>query len=122
MNRPPAPLPTASAAADACSGTPDRTRGVTRAAPLLLAVLSFAFFPLLSAQDAPAAPDGTEQSPASSVAEDAALLEKGRITSRKRALARLGSSPDPAADAVLIAQYKRYLAAEMPPAMPSRWA
>lgn len=60
---------------------------------------------------------GAQTAPATSVAEDAALLEKGRISSRKRALTRLGSSPDPAADAVLIAHFKRFQSGQMPPAI-----
>ncbi|MEQ1850988.1 MAG: hypothetical protein ABMA01_05270 [Chthoniobacteraceae bacterium] len=58
-----------------------------------------------------------QTAPATTVAEDAALLEKGRISSRKRALGRLGSSPDPAADTVLISQFKRFQSSEMPPAI-----
>ena len=55
--------------------------------------------------------------PAWSIEEDAALLEKGRISSRKKALARLGANPDPAADAILLAAFRRFEASELPPAI-----
>lgn len=69
------------------------------------------------AEDAPPPVNAAGQQPAWTVAEDAALLEKGRISSRKKALLRLGASADPAADAVLLAQFKRYEASELPPAI-----
>lgn len=50
-----------------------------------------------------------------SVAEDAALLKKGRIHAQQKALVRLGLQTDPAADKVLLAQLDRYRAGELSP-------
>ncbi|MEK0448489.1 MAG: hypothetical protein RL088_757 [Verrucomicrobiota bacterium] len=52
-----------------------------------------------------------------SVADEAALLKKGRITAQQRALARLAASKDPEADKVLLEQFARFRAGELPPAL-----
>jgi len=70
-----------------------------------------------TAEDAQSPVSPAAQQPVWTVAEDAALLEKGRISSRKKALVRLGASADPAADAVLLAQFNHYQASELPPAI-----
>ena len=57
-------------------------------------------------QSAPPTASVAEQPPRT-VAEDAAVLEKGRISAQRKALARLGAQADPAADRVLIGQFER---------------
>src|SRR5688500_656897 len=69
------------------------------------------------AQSSPATERAAHDDPAPTVAEDAALLDKGRLGARRRALARLATNPDPEADTVLLAQFERYHAAELPPAL-----
>ncbi len=58
-----------------------------------------------------------EKPPARTVADEAALLEKGRLRARKNALTRLGAHKDPAADHVLRAQFERLRAGQLPPAL-----
>lgn len=58
-----------------------------------------------------------ESEPRRTVAEEAAVLEKGRLTARRNALARLAVHPDPEADKVLLAQFDRYQAGDLPPAI-----
>ena len=55
--------------------------------------------------------------PARSVAEEAALLEKGRTSAQQRALARLATRVDPVADDLLLAQFARYRGGTLPPAL-----
>ncbi len=55
--------------------------------------------------------------PARTVAEDAAVLATGRLSARRKALARLAVHSDPEADKVLLAQFGRYQAGELPPAI-----
>jgi putative heme-binding domain-containing protein len=88
-----------------------------RTAPLAAGIAALAWLSNTSGEDAPSPDAAAGQQPGWTVAEDAALLEKGRITSRKKALLRLGASPDPAADAVLLAQFRRYESSELPPAI-----
>lgn len=57
------------------------------------------------------------ESPPRTVTEDAALLAKGRIHAQQNALARLGAQTDPEADKVLLAQFARYRAGELPAAL-----
>jgi len=56
-----------------------------------------------------------EKEPQRPVAEDAALLEKGRIHAQQKALVRLGNQTDPRADKVLLAQLDRYHAGQLAP-------
>ena len=58
-----------------------------------------------------------EESPPRTVAEDAAVLAKGRIRAQQNALARLATQTDPEADKVLLAQFARYRAGELPAAL-----
>lgn len=58
-----------------------------------------------------------EPVPARTVADEAALLQKGRGRPQKNALARLSLSTDPEADNVLLAQFERLRAGEFPPAL-----
>jgi putative heme-binding domain-containing protein len=51
------------------------------------------------------------------IAEEAAVLEKGRLSARRKALARLATHPDPEADRLLLAQFDRYRAGTLPPAI-----
>ncbi len=67
-------------------------------------------------QSAPAA-GNTDAGPPRPIAEEAAVLEKGRISARRRALARLATHPDPEADKLLLAQFDRYRAGDLPPAI-----
>ncbi|MEA3213012.1 MAG: quinoprotein glucose dehydrogenase [Chthoniobacter sp.] len=63
-------------------------------------------------------PDGTKEEPlVRTVADEAALLEKGRPHAQQKALARLAAQPDPGADQVLLAQFERYHAQQLPPAL-----
>lgn len=57
------------------------------------------------------------QEPPRTVAEDAALLEKGRVHAQQKALVRLGLQTDPEADKVLLAQLERYRAGQLSPAL-----
>jgi quinoprotein glucose dehydrogenase len=58
-----------------------------------------------------------EPAPERTVADEAALLQKGRLSSQQRALARLATSKDPAADQVLLEQFARFRAGELPAAL-----
>lgn len=49
------------------------------------------------------------------LAEEAAVLENGRMSARQRSLARLASHPDPGAAALLLAQFDKYRRGELPP-------
>jgi putative heme-binding domain-containing protein len=55
-----------------------------------------------------------EHEPLRSVAEDAALLQKGRIHAQQKALVRLGDQTDPAADKILLEQIDRYDTGNLP--------
>jgi putative heme-binding domain-containing protein len=63
------------------------------------------------------APGSSETPPQRTIEEEATVLEKGRITARQRSFARLAVHPDPAADQLLLEQFKRYEAGELPPAI-----
>lgn len=82
--------------------------------PLLSALLCVAD---ALAQSSPAASGTAAEQPARTVAEDAAVLEKGRLSARQKALARLGVQADPSADKVLLAQFDRYRAGDLPGAL-----
>jgi putative heme-binding domain-containing protein len=82
-----------------------------------LVVFALALCAETLAQSAPATEASAQAEPAWTVAEDAALLEKGRLSARRRALARLATHPDPEADTVLLGQFERYHAGELPPAL-----
>ena len=56
-------------------------------------------------------------SPPRTVADEVALLAKGRIRAQQNALARLAAHTDPAADKVLLAQWERYRAGQLPVAL-----
>lgn len=51
------------------------------------------------------------------VADDAALLEKGRLRAQQNALLRLGAQTDAQADEVLLAQFQRLDSGQLPTAM-----
>ena len=51
------------------------------------------------------------------VADEAALLQKGRGRAQKNALARLAASTDPEADKVILAQFERFREGTLPPAL-----
>jgi putative heme-binding domain-containing protein len=57
------------------------------------------------------------EQPARTIAEEEAVLESGRMTARQRAFARLAERTDPAVDKVLRAQFERYRAGQLPPAL-----
>ena len=58
-----------------------------------------------------------EALPPRTVADEVALLGKGRIRAQQNALARLAAHTDPEADIVLLAQFARYRAGELPAAL-----
>ncbi len=58
-----------------------------------------------------------DSEPQQTVAEDAAILENGRLSARRKAVARLAAHPDAEADKVLLSQFDRYLVGELPPAI-----
>lgn len=60
---------------------------------------------------------GAEAEPPRAVAEEAAVLENGRLSARRKALARLAVHPDAEADKLLLAQLDRQRAGELPPAI-----
>jgi quinoprotein glucose dehydrogenase len=57
------------------------------------------------------------EEPVRTVAVEAEVLEKGRISARQRAFGRLAVHPDPEADRVLLAQFDRYDAGDLPPTL-----
>lgn len=59
----------------------------------------------------------TDSEPPRTIAEEAVVLEKGRLSARRKALARLAVHPDAEADKVLLAQFDRYRTGELPPAI-----
>ena len=69
-----------------------------------------------TAQDV-AKPAPSPEQPERTIAEEIAVLEKGRTSARQRSLARLGTHPDPAADGILRKQFDRYRTGELPPAL-----
>ena len=71
------------------------------------------FFALLLVADSVA----EDPAPVRTVADEAALLEKGRGRAQKNALARLAASTDPAADKVLLAQFQRLREGALPAAL-----
>ena len=58
-----------------------------------------------------------EHEPLRPIAEESALLEKGRPSAQQKALVRLGRQPDTAADKVLLTQMERYRSGELPPVL-----
>ena len=52
-----------------------------------------------------------------SIAEETVVLEKGRLSAKQRAFARLGTHRNAAADELLRKQFERYRAGELPPAL-----
>jgi quinoprotein glucose dehydrogenase len=57
------------------------------------------------------------EQPLRSVAEEAATLQSGRLRAQQRALARLGKHRDPAAAQLLLEQFERYRAGNLPTAL-----
>ena len=57
------------------------------------------------------------EKPERTIAEEIAVLEKGRTSARQKSLTRLGKHPDPAADGILRKQFERYRAGELPAAL-----
>jgi len=55
--------------------------------------------------------------PERTIAEEAAVLEKGRLSAKQRSFARLATHPEPAADDLLRAQFERYRSHDLPPAL-----
>lgn len=55
--------------------------------------------------------------PERTIAEEVAVLEKGRISARQRSFARLATHPDPAADGILRKQFERYRSHDLPAAV-----
>jgi len=83
--------------------------------PCIVIAIAIAICAQSHAQDpaksvAPAPPERT-------IGEEIAVLEKGRLSAKQRAFARLATHPDPAADGVLRGQFQRYRSHELPPAL-----
>ena len=72
------------------------------------------FHPALLALILVATTQAGEEAPSRTVADEVALLGKGRIRAQQHALARLAAQPDPEADKVLLAQFERYRAGQLP--------
>ncbi len=70
---------------------------------------------LSSAEDVKPAPIAAQEK--RTIVEEIAVLDKGRLSAKQRALARLGVHSDPAADEVLRKQFESYRAGELRPAM-----
>ena len=64
----------------------------------------------------PASVRSTEH-PLRTVAEEAAVLENGRLTARQHGFARLAMHTDPEASKVLLSQFERYRAGTLPPTL-----
>ncbi len=64
-----------------------------------------------------AAPSAAAVQPERTIAEEIAVLEKGRLPAKQRSFARLATHSDPAADDLLRAQFGRYRAHDLPPAL-----
>jgi len=79
-----------------------------------IACLALQFTPAGGAQESSL--DATKE-PTRPVAEDAVLLEKGRIHAQQKALVRLGRQTDPAADTVLRTQLERYRSGQLAPGL-----
>ncbi len=55
--------------------------------------------------------------PERTIAEEIAVLEKGRISAKQRSFARLATHPDPASDGILRKQFERYRSRDLPAAV-----
>ena len=55
--------------------------------------------------------------PERTIAEEIAVLEKGRISAKQRSFARLATHPDPATDGILKKQFERYRSHDLPAAV-----
>ena len=75
------------------------------------------FHPALLALIFAATPHIGAAPPPRMVADEVAVLENGRTRASQNALARLGAQTDPAADKVLLAQFERYRAGQLPLAL-----
>ncbi len=58
-----------------------------------------------------------EEPPSRTVADEIALLHNGRIRAQQHALARLGAQTDPETDKVLLGQFARFRAGQLPVAL-----
>jgi quinoprotein glucose dehydrogenase len=83
---------------------------------VLAAIVAATLMADASAQMA-GAPDAAQPQSPRSIAEERAVLENGRLSARRRALARLATHSDPEADQLLLAQFDRYDARELPAAI-----
>lgn len=82
-----------------------------RQLPVLFVATLLLWHAAARGEDAPLA------APVRPVADELALLEKGRIHAQKNALARLATHPDPAATQALCAQFDRLATGHFPPAL-----
>ena len=55
--------------------------------------------------------------PERTIAEEIAVMEKGRVSAKQRSFARLATHPDPAADGILRKQFDRYRSHDLQPAV-----
>ena len=95
------------------------TRHATQFFRACIAVAIAVVFPVRSLADDTAKPVPAAIAPESErrIAEETAVLEKGRLSAKQRSFARLATHPDPAADDLLRAQFARYESHELPPAL-----
>lgn len=66
---------------------------------------------------AKAAAPGAPAQPERTIAEEIAVLEKGRLSAKQRSFARLAVHPDAAAEGILKAQFERYRSRDLPVAL-----
>ena len=83
----------------------------------ICALIALALCAVAAGQGEPGPASGAKAQPAAIVAEDAAVLGRGRIRAQQKALASLGAQPGAEADEVLLAQFDRYRAGKLPPAL-----
>lgn len=92
------------------------TRHATHIFHACLAIAIAGIFSASSRADESATPAPAVQ-PERTIAEETAVLEKGRLSAKQRSFARLATHPDPAAEGLLRAQFARYESHDLPPAL-----
>jgi len=93
-----------------------RNRG-QRHGGVIVAIAAFVLRSAAVGQEEPGPALGAKAQRSAIVAEDAAVLERGRIRAQQKALASLGAQPGAEADQVLLAQFDRYRAGKLPLAL-----
>lgn len=83
----------------------------------LLAPLSVTVLCLIATAAGQQPTDAAPVDPPRAIAEEATVLESGRISARRRAFARLAVHPDAEAEKLLLAQFESYRAGTLPPSL-----